>query len=288
MKKNEVNVNANANANNEKAFSLLDRLTNIDKERFEVAIEGKTFDLLSKVDYSAGTFDIKFVPLYKLDIYTGKVNVMTFNFNMKNVDALPFALEVVRYFYFVQNAQVVNDFETIKDLNPDEMTDDHKIRFEVMKRRINNAKEVFTKCNANCDVCVTSKNVVRALNRAKLAMYDDAVQVACKSVMEELKNLYNVEMQDSNLPNVKTLRGLIAKLMLALWVTDDKVILKHGMKCNDALARDVYALYNNGRKIDKMGNVEKTFAKDSKIALEIVLACIEALQIKNVKETESK
>ena len=268
-------------ANIEKKY--IDTITNCDVERFVITSikDGKAID--QAVSALVKSVYESFIPtFYRLDVKTGKVKTVTFDFTtFKGIaDVRAFVNNVVSYFYAMQQTAVHDLLQKVEKQGVDNLSNVQQIKYDVFMARCKNASEVITAASPCVNVSEAAKNVARVLYGATFAVYPDDVKEAVNATMSELKRLYAMDINDGSMPNVKELRKLVSTVMNSLFPLDDKGIVKRVRRaCTDKQARDIFAVYYKGRRISDAGKVAFSEASEKQVLAEIMLICLEAMQV---------
>lgn len=277
-------------------IDVLDSMTNTDVETFRFISGSSVYDLVSlkypywcvdTIKIEGKDYDVDSVALFDLDVLSGKVNSRRFAYRLKGIDGVKLAGMVSKYWFYLQLCEV-NQYKTlVYTAKVDDLNDDHKMRLEVLERRIENAIAV---CNAaaagviGIDEC--AKSIVRAYITAPVAAYGDAVKAAATDVMTAIDNLFVAKASgDAALLEKRRddeLRKAIADLKCRLFPVGGCVESVHH-KCSAAMREKVYMCAYKRTKPGKSGLMRIEWSKSAVIVADIILQVVGVMQQQQIK-----
>lgn len=270
----------------------VNKVTNVGNDDFTIKENDKTYrvsELVKNLHADEGTQEN--MHFFRMSLISGGVADMPFNLRLKNVDVLPFSRQVQSYFYFL----VKSDVSAYGDIITYKAKDDEKEKADCLEARYNNAIAICNNGGAMDDVTAVSTaagNVAKLIFGSKIADYPLTIRHDLDLIVAELKRVYNLELVDETnvdhdfqIANIRELRKLITKMMVDFFPWDkDGIVKRFNYRCSDVLARDVYSLYVKTKGMDKNGNIKTKISGDSEILRNVLLTCVQSVQIENTNK----
>ena len=262
------------------ALSYLDNMTNVNKNVF--MIDGVQVSAkISSIEYTEGK-----LRLYKLDPQKGSAKLHSLYCLLKGVDDRAFAVECYHFWYMLVSADVAKiEEDVVKVLAEEELSSEHVVRLDELENRIDYIKSCCASTSPVDTPVKGVRNIVKQYYGCRMEEYGEEVKTSAKSVIEELKNLYNLSNggtteEEKMTINVKKLRSLLVDLKKAILPCDDKIVKNVSYRCNDLQTRNIYAFYYEGVKRNKeTGKTEYRFKKDKNVVEELLLQTTHQMEV---------
>ena len=268
------------------------KVTNVGNDDFTVKDGDRVLSVAELVKgYRGDNGTQENMHFFRMSLLSGGVAEMPYNLRLKNVDVLPFSRQVQAYFYYL----VKSDVMAYGDVITYKASEENEEKADCLTARYNNAIAICNNGGALEDVssvCVAAGNVAKMIFGNKVGDYPIEVRHCLDLIIAELKRLYNLDLvdetnieHDCNVANVKELRKLITKMMIAFFPWDDKGVVKRfNYRCSDVLARDVYSLYAKGKGPDEYGNIRTKMATENDVLRAVLMTCVQSVQIENTNK----